>query len=649
MHDWPPQLAECLSNGPIALFVGSGISVDAPSCLPNGDQLRDSIFDCLIAEQGLPERLILEAREATSRMRLEVFLNIFYEWRGSDESGSSLDFMLRAVPNRNHYYIAHLVRTKWIKHIVTTNFDCLIEAALGGHPVPVAVYCSDTDFEHLTVDASCQGIFKLHGSVLDGTGRSAMRTIKASITEIAAPTGEGVKKSNILRHILENHTVIFLGYSGRDEFDIHPAIYGSRPKQIIWVDHRSEDGVMILESYRDVLACEHYDNVSRLMMKHQHTMRLRCNTAIFLAQLSEYLSSHHIEESDGYDCIETRHPDRIKVALPPVQFLGYLFQYTHRWQSANETFDLALKDWSDRTSHSASDRKPIDEEIDIHSIAQICRGKGICYKEIGQSSLAHEYLQKAIVICEALYSERGTNSPITSIHQNHFIMMAQLCEDIALTYYSDKDYNAAFQWGTRAISWSRRIVLPKQRLFLARNFGNMGLILQDWALFGKDVTENSDSWKHGLSDADSSFKAAVSTESLCGNIVGLARSLHNWAYLSLLSTKWSEALQQGMTSLAYMYSLGGPFSKREFMRCQLIVIAALCALTKDIDEARRLLTKCDSGLEHMQLEGEYIDECIALYEKAQRKDSFLFLGGNSDLTSGLLGLGGDVRKADYMW
>jgi tetratricopeptide (TPR) repeat protein len=366
-----------------------------------------------------------------------------------------------------------------------------------------------------------------------------MRTIQSSITEIAAPTGKGGKKSNILRHILENYTVIFLGYSGRDEFDIYPAICSSSPKQIIWVDHRSEDGVMILESHRDVPASERHDNVSRLMLKHQHTMRLRCNTAVFLAQLSEYLSSHHIEKSDGYDCIDTRHPDRIKVALSPVQFLGYLFQYTHRWQSANETFDLALENWSDRTKHSPSDRKPIDDEIDIVSIAQICRGKGICYKEMGQSSLAHEYLQKAIGIYEALYSERGTDSPITSIHQSHFIMMAQLCEDIALTYYSDKDYDAAIQWASKAISWSRRIVLPKQRLFLARNFGNLGVILQDRALVGKDVTENSDRCKQDLLDADSSFRAAVSAERLCGNIVGLARSLHNWAYLSLLSARCS--------------------------------------------------------------------------------------------------------------
>ena len=59
------------------------------------------------------------------------------------ESLTALD---HGRPNRNHALVGRLVRGGFIRHVVTTNFDQLIEQSLSAATGSVRVYRSDPDF-----------------------------------------------------------------------------------------------------------------------------------------------------------------------------------------------------------------------------------------------------------------------------------------------------------------------------------------------------------------------------------------------------------------------------------------------------------------------------------------------------------------------
>lgn len=602
--DWPDEFRNSISKGPIVLFLGSGISMDSPSCLPNGNHLKNDIFETILSNEKLSESLIKETRDVVSIYRLEVFLYLIDEWAGI-EWRYLLDFMLDAQPNLNHYGVAHLVRENWVKHVVTTNFDCLIEDAFKEYDIPINLKYSNADFEHWSPNGCVPGIFKLHGSLVDASGNSTRETIIGSITQVANQLAPGLSqhKASFLRYIMENFIVIFLGYSGRDEFDIYPMIYNSDVKQIIWVSHSSAEKPPEFEFYNEAIEREHPDPIYHLMLKHKNTIRAHCHSSSFISDLSEFLTGHHVKIEDRFIQEELRRPEPVRSLKSPYSFIGHLLRSGNRWKSAAEAIDLALGD------------RAIG---DNYYLAELYRNRGICAKELGSLSEAYKHLEKAFNLCESEYSDWGEDSTEPFIHQRHFIMMSQICEDIGLIYFQDKDFDNALNWIKQAISWSKRIIRPnnrtirpKQYAFLARNFGNLGLIYLERGIKYESIQD--------LENANIYFESAVMGEASVGNIVGLVRSTNNWAYFSMITSQWRDALNKSTQCLILMKTLHGSFPKNEIMNTSAMVVCSLCALASNRDEAEGLLQEC------MQLERvkELIEKCVKLYEIAERQ-GFVF-------------------------
>jgi len=593
--DWPEEFRNCISKGPLVVFLGSGISRDHPSGIPTGDNLKNDIFEAIIQKRKLSESVVKEARDVVSQYRLEVFLFLIDEWAGT-KWRYLLDFMLDAQPNLNHYTIAHLIHTNKIKHVVTTNFDCLIEDAFKEYDLPINLYYSDADFEQWSINESILGgIFKLHGSLVDVSRESTHETITGSITQVANKLTPGLSqnKADFLRYVLENFVVIFLGYSGRDEFDIYPAIYNSNAKQIIWISHKNEDKLPEFEFYTNVIEKEP-DHIDQLILKHKNTIRVHYNTSSFISHLSEFLTGNRIKMDDQFIHKELKHHGYVPSANSPYLLIGLLLRYSNNWKSAAKAFDLALGD---------------TKKEDRYYLADIYRGKGICSKEVDNSSDALKYFKKAHNLCESEYSvfEKNTDP---FIHQRHFRMMSQICEDIGLTYYNDEDLDNALNWVERAGEWSTRLVHPNQIRFLARNCGNLGLIYFNLCL-------EHDNNEQYLEEANLCFQCAVSGEEIVGNIVGLAKSLNNWAYLYVRTFQWEEALYRNTICLALMKSLQGPFSKYEMDRAVSMVVCSLCGLAPDSNKAEILLKELQGRVQLLQQES--FEECVKLYKITEKR------------------------------
>jgi NAD-dependent SIR2 family protein deacetylase len=132
------------------LFCGAGISVEPPATLPDWKTLRDETIkavagsdEALVAtlptllqqnvDGGIGQSL---APELVATIVRSVVPNYFQSLRVLDHD----------QPNRNHALIARLARDGFLRYVLSTNFDQLIETAFLREGVPLRVLRSDTDF-----------------------------------------------------------------------------------------------------------------------------------------------------------------------------------------------------------------------------------------------------------------------------------------------------------------------------------------------------------------------------------------------------------------------------------------------------------------------------------------------------------------------
>ena len=162
-------------------------------------------------------------------MPFEAIVEILSE---NSDIDSILDIYSMGEPNTNHIFIAMLAKTHLIKTIVTTNFDSLIEKALINAELKedrdFKVYYLEDHFsnsnklwdELASDNDDIIRVFKIHGSIVD------KNSIRATMKAVANQSLSD-KRLNIIQHLFStgtHDTVLVLGYSCSDVFDITPSI-----------------------------------------------------------------------------------------------------------------------------------------------------------------------------------------------------------------------------------------------------------------------------------------------------------------------------------------------------------------------------------------------------------------------------------------
>ena len=228
----------------LTFLVGAGCSVDAPSCLPLGRAMMEAIIDYTCVESEIEKIRKLE------QLRFEALVEIIRDVL--DKDLKIIDFYGQCdKPNIQHFFLADMIKKG--NFVMTTNFDFLIEYALRQSGVPdedIIPVITREDFEKFKdlyeqYNKGKKTLYKIHGSTKNIIeDQSTRESLIATIQAIGLnKEGENVFqlesfKQPLFVNITKDRSLIVMGYSGSDDFDIVPTLKILKNlRNIIWINY----------------------------------------------------------------------------------------------------------------------------------------------------------------------------------------------------------------------------------------------------------------------------------------------------------------------------------------------------------------------------------------------------------------------------
>jgi tetratricopeptide (TPR) repeat protein len=212
------------SNETYGIFVGAGISYN--SGIPTVPMLTKSILENLPLSKE-DTNLFLNHKHP-----FESFIQII---KSNVSIDNLLDVFTIGKPNHTHRFIAKLAKKGYLKIIITTNFDTLLEQALEDEGVKFKKIFSTQQLEKFRYHEGNLTLLKIHGSIED------TKSLGVILERITTKTNL-VAVRNALRKFFfmgSHNSIVFLGYSCSDLFDIGPEVEKSFSslKQINFIQH----------------------------------------------------------------------------------------------------------------------------------------------------------------------------------------------------------------------------------------------------------------------------------------------------------------------------------------------------------------------------------------------------------------------------
>ncbi|MFX1251627.1 MAG: tetratricopeptide repeat protein [Promethearchaeota archaeon] len=244
---------------PLTFLVGAGISIESPSGLASARDFIDAIIRFAAPEDAIGDLLSIES------MRYEYVMELF-----RDNYDEDLKFMqyfsLATKPNLLHRYLAEMVKNAHI--VLTTNFDYLIEHAIGVDNKNLRIAITEKDFTaYNNPEQSYQQgllvLYKIHGSLKNIiTGEETKDSVITTLDALGKSKGDeifsiGESKQKCLESACKGRILVIMGYSGGDDFDIVPALQGIKDIQkVVWIAHspkvKSLDNVKAFRVRKDI-------------------------------------------------------------------------------------------------------------------------------------------------------------------------------------------------------------------------------------------------------------------------------------------------------------------------------------------------------------------------------------------------------------
>lgn len=235
-------------NGKFTFLVGAGCSINKPASLPAGREMMEILiqFSCAASEREDIQRLIYEG------LRFEQLVEIIRN--NIDPNLKIIDYFgLSTNPNENHAFLERMIKRG--NHVITTNFDFLIELALmrdledKSKILPVI---TEQDFKKYSnpdqlVSKGFLPVYKIHGSTKNIiTGEDTRESLIATIQAFGAGKSDGSIfqlerfKRDLFNNIMSKRILVVMGYSGSDDFDVVPTLkLIPNLKKIVWINHCS--------------------------------------------------------------------------------------------------------------------------------------------------------------------------------------------------------------------------------------------------------------------------------------------------------------------------------------------------------------------------------------------------------------------------
>lgn len=226
----------------LAVLAGAGISRNPPSSLPLANDLKLYIVEKICSAANIARfygvRLGQEGDISKKIKSYPLEAMIEHISRNHEILSALAELFKTGSPNKNHNLIARLVQKGFLREVLTTNFDLLIEDALkninSSKGVKFNVYYAEKQFSEAILDSSLPTIYKIHGSADD---KDSMRITLSQVASQAMSES----RVRILTHFFGSGSgdILVLGYSLGDEFDINPALSTiNSKKRVFYVHHK---------------------------------------------------------------------------------------------------------------------------------------------------------------------------------------------------------------------------------------------------------------------------------------------------------------------------------------------------------------------------------------------------------------------------
>ena len=299
------------NRGAYALLLGSGISCAAH--IPSGWTVEEELIQQLALTQGIVEAedwhqwyeetyhepasysALLEALVKTSTERVQLMRPFFEPTDKEKELGWK-------SPTKAHYAIARLVKAGYIRVILTTNFDRLLEKALESEGVTPQVISSVGAIAQATpiVHSQVPTIVKINGDYLDCEFRNTADELEDYPDEMRT----------LLSRIFEDFGLITCGWSAEWDKGLIQLIEGAtRPRYNSFFAYVGEanKSLSALSNQRagELLCIENADQLftelcEQVLALEKHNVSRNMTHEMMIARVKKYLSleQYDIEFAD---------------------------------------------------------------------------------------------------------------------------------------------------------------------------------------------------------------------------------------------------------------------------------------------------------------------------------------------------------------
>ena len=464
------DLSEVLKKESLTFLVGAGCSVDSPSCLPAGRPMMNAIIKHVSHKEDSKKLANLE------ELRFESLVEIIRD--NIDSTLKTIDYYIQCdKPNLLHFFFAKMIETG--NFVMTTNFDLLIEHAmikLGIPPEKMKIAITKKDYESLKnpkklYEDGYKILYKIHGSPVnlltsESTKESLIATIQAFGSNKQGLNVFQVEpfKRDLFDNISKERTLIVMGYSGSDDFDVIPTLKVLHEmKAVIWIDHTSLDDVRIYEmESSDDKNDNKVDQILADIKKTSnisHVYKIEMNTSQFAKKIlsNDFPISETNFDLSPQDWLKENikvEDESIKFIIPQQLFYDYN-QYEDSLRCAKQLLEFAQKN-----------NNPI-----LEVRARLLEGK--VRDSIGEHEEALNIFHKALQKAKTLNSESW---------------LAASLNNIAIVYNSQANY-------TEALNYFKQVLPIFQSL---GSLYEQEIVLRNMSSILKNLNRNSDALKYSL-------------------------------------------------------------------------------------------------------------------------------------------------------
>lgn len=229
------MLTREILRGERALFVGSGCSVDPPSCIPASADLARA-FAAGMGGSLTDSEWCRNEFGRTDPSLEDVAERIAAHKRGSIYQDHLIEWRYRR-PNLNHRIMAQMLAESYVKVLVTTNYDDLIERYLREEletRINEAII-EEADCGHRSDDKPT--IVKLHGCI---TKFNSVKIARRDFQDWETEWAKGYVTS-----VVRNYSLLLLAYSGSDPHIMETlnSMIGATKQGSTWVVRTRSDRI----------------------------------------------------------------------------------------------------------------------------------------------------------------------------------------------------------------------------------------------------------------------------------------------------------------------------------------------------------------------------------------------------------------------